>query len=293
MPQISIGMPVYNGERYLREAIESILSQSFDDFELIISDNGSTDATPRLCRQFAARDYRVRLEFQPHNMGAAWNHNRVLALARGEFFKWASYDDLIALRHLECCLEAFEEHPQAVLCYPRTLLIDAEGANPVAYPDGLHLVAPNPVERFERFLFRRAKKCNPVLGLIRRSALLRSGGIGSYNSADQVLLANLALLGEFCEIPEPLLFRREHPASSLQANRTAREVASWFDPKSRHRIVLPALRLGLEYLRCIGRADLGPADRLRCSRLVAKRLWWDRHQVVREMKSVLNGGLPV
>lgn len=289
MAKISIGLPVYNGARYLGEAIDSILSQTFFDFELIISDNGSSDSTVEICRRYAADDSRVRLELNASNRGAAWNYNRVFALATGEYFKWCSHDDSIAPTYLQRCYEVLAAHPKTVLCYPQTLLIDEHGGNPTFYPDGLHLDAPDPVARFERYLFRPAKRCNPLLGLMRREALIRTDLIGSYNASDQVLLAHLALLGGFYEIPEPLMLRRDHPGASLRANRTAREVAAWFDPSRRGKIVLPALRHGWEYLRCIRKAKLGLSQQWQCARLVTKRLWWDRHQVVRELKTSLGG----
>lgn len=287
MPRVSIGLPVYNGENYLRDAVESILSQSFDDFELLISDNGSTDATPDLCREYAAADSRIHLELNTTNRGAAWNYNHVFRLARGDFFKWASHDDMISSNYLQRCMERLDDHPEAVLCYPRTVLIDQYGVDQKPYQDGLHLVSTDPVERFRRVLFRKAKKCHPVLGLIRRSALARTDCIGCFNASDQVLLAHLALLGEFHEIPEAALFRRDHPETSLRANRSAREVATWFDPTRRRKLVVPALRLSFEYLRCLGKSDLGVVEKLSCGRLVMKRLWWDRHQVAGEMKSAL------
>ena len=289
MPRISIGMPVFNGEKYIAEAIESILAQTFADFELIISDNGSQDGTMALCRYYAARDTRIRLEQQPENRGAAWNYNRVFVLSRGDYFKWCAYDDAIAPPYLQRCMAILEQRAEAVLCYPQTQLIDEHGGHTAIYPDGLHLNITDPVERLARYLFRPAKKCNPLLGLIRKKALARTDLIGSYNASDQVLLAHLALLGQFYEIPEPLMFRRDHPGASLRANRTARDVAAWFNPKQKDRLLLPTLRHGLEYLRCIRQADLSFVQQVQCARLVTKRLWWDRHQVLTEFKTAAGG----
>lgn len=288
MPRVSIGLPVYNGEKYLREAVDSILGQTFADFELIISDNGSTDATPDLCCEYAAADHRVRLELHQNNRGAAWNYNRVFYLSKGAFFKWAPHDDVISPDYLQRCMEHLEDHPGAVLCYPRTRFIDEHGAEKELYKDGLHLLSTDPVERFGQVLFRKAKKCNPVLGLIRSSALVRTDCIGHFNASDQVLLAHLALLGEFHEVPGATMFRRDHPAASLRANKSAQEVAAWFDPARHRKIVVPALRLGFEYLRCIGITNLSVVERVSCARLVMKRLWWDRHQVACEMKTAMN-----
>ena len=92
-PSLSIGLPVYNGERFLAKAIASLLIQEFEDFELIISDNGSNDKTEAICRDAAARDSRVRYLRSNENRGATWNFRRVLEAASGEFFKYAAYDD--------------------------------------------------------------------------------------------------------------------------------------------------------------------------------------------------------
>ncbi|BCA79490.1 glycosyltransferase [Desulfuromonas sp. AOP6] len=289
MPRISIGMPVFNGEKYIAEAIDSILAQTFADFELIISDNGSKDGTLDICKRYAARDARIRLEQQKENRGAAWNYNRVFALSEGDYFKWCAHDDAIAPSYLQRCLDVLDQYTEVVLCYPQTQLMNEHGGVINVYPDGLHLNNANPVERLARYLFRQAKKCNPLLGLIRRKALARTSLIGSYNASDQVLLAHLALLGEFHEIPEPLMFRRDHPGASLRANRTAGAVAAWFNPKQKGRFLVPTLRHGWEYLRCIRQADLPLTQQIQCARLVSKRLWWDRHQVVTEFKTTLGG----
>src|SRR5262245_57216615 len=94
VPRVSIGLPVYNGAKYLAEAIDSLLEQTFSDFELIISDNGSTDATPAICEEYAAKDGRIRFLRQEINRGLAWNWNCVLEESRGAYFKWAACDDL-------------------------------------------------------------------------------------------------------------------------------------------------------------------------------------------------------
>src|SRR5919112_5909956 len=93
-PRVTIGLPVYNGERFLEQALDGLLAQTFTDFELIISDNASTDRTPEICQAYAARDSRIRYVRQPENIGAGPNHNILVPMARGEYFKWASHDDL-------------------------------------------------------------------------------------------------------------------------------------------------------------------------------------------------------
>ena len=82
-PAVSVCLPVYNGEKYISEAIESIGSQCFEDYEVIVSDNGSTDKTSDICRAFSMRDKRIKFYGATVNRGLAWNWNRVAALARG------------------------------------------------------------------------------------------------------------------------------------------------------------------------------------------------------------------
>src|SRR5579875_956335 len=107
-PHVSIGVPVYNGERYLAQALDSILAQTFSDYEIIISDNGSTDATPDICRMYAAQDPRIKFHRHDHNRGSAWNYNRVFELSSGTYFGWLSHDDVYDPRFLERCVEVLD-----------------------------------------------------------------------------------------------------------------------------------------------------------------------------------------
>ncbi len=127
MPRVTVGLPVYNGEKFLGEAIESVLDQTFEDFELVISDNASTDATEEICRDYAARDRRVRYARAPQNRGAAWNFNRAFELAGGEYFKWLAHDDVIGPRYLARTVEALDHDASLVLCHSQTGIIDGEG----------------------------------------------------------------------------------------------------------------------------------------------------------------------
>ena len=126
-PRVSVGMPVYNGERFVAQAIELILSQTFRDFELIISDNASTDATERICREYAERDGRIRYYRSEKNCGAAWNNNHLVHLARGEYFKWQCHDDYCDPTFIEKCLAGIRGDRSVVLCYPQFVRVDEQG----------------------------------------------------------------------------------------------------------------------------------------------------------------------
>src|ERR1700722_6330272 len=121
-PRLSIGLPVYNGENYLAETLDSLLGQSYENFELIISDNASTDGTAGICRSYMKQDSRIRYICQPRNIGLAPNHNFLVGEARGELFKWADHDDLCARDLLASCVDALDEYPDVVLAYSLTAL---------------------------------------------------------------------------------------------------------------------------------------------------------------------------
>src|SRR2546425_2356723 len=166
-PRVSVGMPVYNGERYLAEAVDSLLAQTYEDFELIICDNASTDRTGEIARSYAARDTRVRYARNEKNLGAGGNFRRGFALASGEYFRWAASDDVCAPQSLARCVEVLDQEPAAVLAYPSTRFIDEHGrVTGECYDDRLHLQASRASERFRQVL-ERLGLCNAVYGLMR------------------------------------------------------------------------------------------------------------------------------
>jgi glycosyltransferase involved in cell wall biosynthesis len=146
-PRVSIGMPVYNAQRYLEGTLDSILAQSFRDFELIISDNGSTDRTEAICRDYASRDSRISYFRHEENRGAGWNFQYVFHRARGEYFKWNAYDDRLGPQFLEKCVALLDRTPEAVLAFTKYVDVDANGkASDTLSPVAMWL--PRPHERF-------------------------------------------------------------------------------------------------------------------------------------------------
>jgi hypothetical protein len=112
-PLVSIGMPVYNGERHMRSALDSLLAQDHDNFELVISENGSTDGTRAICRDYAARDPRVRVHHQPRHVPAIDNFKTALELARGDYFMWAAVDDTWYPAFVRMAVDELERNPEA------------------------------------------------------------------------------------------------------------------------------------------------------------------------------------
>jgi glycosyltransferase involved in cell wall biosynthesis/thioesterase domain-containing protein len=262
-PPVSIGLPVYNGERFVSATIESILAQSFTDFELIISDNASTDRTEEICRAFALRDPRVRYFRSDTNLGAAANFNRVLARARGRYFKWAAHDDLLAPTWLARAVEVLDKDASAVLCQSDVTIIDENGIG--IGRDDLSLHHVNGGRASARFgdLVLVDHRCHGIFGLIRSDVLRRTRGFARYVGADRVLLAELGLMGRFRTIDEPLFFERDHPARSVNALPLHRR-AAFFDPGAGSRRIFPHWRLYRECFGVVRRAPLGTAERWAC-----------------------------
>lgn len=277
-PPVSLGLPVYNGERFLPEALDSLLGQNFGDFELIISDNDSADRTREICLDYAQRDPRIRYVRQATNVGAAENYNLVFRLSRGRYFKWAAADDICLPGMIQQCYDVLESDPGAVLSYPKTLIIDENGAVLGPYDDNLHLDQASTEQRFRQLLFG-LRECNAVFGLIRRDVLSRTPLIGHYIHSDSCLLAELSLLGRFHEIPQALFLRRDHPKAS-SADRSIDSQMAFFDPALRQRIVLPFWRRRWENLKSVWHVPLPLGTRLTLSgavsRCVMKR--WPVHQ---------------
>lgn len=269
-PRVSLGLPVYNGKTLLAATVESILAQDFSDFELIISDNGSTDGTQDLCRELAASDERIQYLEGGLNVGATRNFNRVFEFARAPYFKWAAHDDHYEPGFLSACVAALDADAGAVLAYARAVDIDpATGSEygPVDFTVGTD--RDDPVERFGEVLMR-PHPCFQIFGVIRRDALATSPLIGSYSGSDRVLLAELALHGRFVEIPERLFLHGEHEDRSVNAHLYEHERYGWFDPRLAGKTTFPYWRLVGETIASARRGPLDAGQRRRALAVVAR-----------------------
>lgn len=284
IPRVSIGIPVFNGATYIKEALDSLVNQTFQDFEIIISDNASQDDTPSICKAYSRADERVRYVRHDHNHGAALNYNFVFNQARSPYFKWASHDDVCAPLFLERCVEVLDRSPETVLCFPQTIIIDKDSHPVKDYPNQLHLQHRMPAFRFRSCLFRRAKESNAIFGLARTSALAKTQLIGGFVGSDNILLAQLALLGLFHEIDDALFLRREHGATSLNANITQRSLHRWFDPLERRCVMPTTLRWGIEYAKSVYQVPLTFATRLLCLYYVLVWFYRRKRKLLNEIK---------
>ncbi len=274
VPRLTVGLPVYNGENYLAESLDALLGQSYENFELIISDNASTDGTAGICQRYQKQDPRIRYIRQPHNIGGAPNHNHLVEQARAELFKWASHDDLYARDLLKRCVDELDQFPDAVLAHSWTALIDGSStsAHAVEYP--LATASPSAPERFRSLLYEIGGDDDG--GVIRTSVLRRTALLGSYHHSDRTLVAELALYGPFRQVPDWLYFRRDHPARAERAFATVRTWCANLDPRRSSALRNPAVRLYAEYVwgfvSAIRRAPLPPAEKRECYQHLARWL---------------------
>lgn len=253
-PYVSIGLPVYNGERFLGEALESFLAQTFTDFEIIVSDNASTDRTGAIARAYVEKDARIRYHRNERNIGLGRNHNLVFRLARGRYFKWAAADDICRPEYLRRCVEVLDRDPSVVLTYPATQFVDAEGNLLDIQDPGWDLRGDNPAERLRYVLFSM-HWVNSIIGLIRASALGKTRLMPDYPSGDYRVLGELSLLGKFYEIPERLFLRRLHKdASSQHGEDGATPDKNWlvrYWKGSAKSLALPMLSLKFDHFRTV------------------------------------------
>lgn len=302
MPRVSIGMPVFDGEEYLAAALDSLLSQTFGDFELVVCDNASTDGTPDILADAARRDRRVRVVRNPQNIGAAPNWNLAFRSCTAPYFKWAAHDDLYDPRFLEAAVAALDRDPGVVLCHALTRLVDEEGEvlpldpgtggfvdrhgqRRAPPPAAGRATSSDPVRRF-RDTFVHLVRCFDVFGLMRADVLRRTSLHRSWYGSDRALLVELSLHGRFHEVPEVLFLKREHGRTSLSLPPEQR--ARWIDPKARAVRFLPQRQHYLHAARAILRAPIAAADKARCFAVMAERA--DPRRIVRRRLQAVSEG---
>lgn len=246
-PLLSIGMPVYNAERYLAEALDGFLAQTFQDFEIIVSDNASSDRTAEICRSFADRDPRIRYFRNGRNLGAIPNFNRVFDLSRSPLFKWAAHDDLYHPRYLQTCVRILDDDPDVILTHSRTAFVDERGRSfPVDPATGCYIdprtgvaqtadspaIADSPVAiaRFWQVL-SGARWGTHMFGVMRRDMLQKTRLIPNFSGGDRAMLAELALLGRFRCTNEVLFSKRFHESASCHLSE--KELLGWLSTDGR------------------------------------------------------------
>jgi glycosyltransferase involved in cell wall biosynthesis len=285
--RLSIGLPVYNGERYLELAAESLLSQSYEDFELVIADNASTDRTVQICRELARMDSRVRYLRHRENIGVAPNHNFTVDAARGELFRWAADDDLIERTGIEKCVELLDDAgPDTVLAFPQTEVIGEHGEHLSYWSVQGAVCQDRPHQRLRALLETPGGHLScgflpPAYGVV-RTAVLRSTPLYRYfYASDVILVVELALRGKLAEVPEPLFMRRQHAAQSGGWSTSTGFERDAFTYPGFRGYPMPRTRVNVGFFDAVLDAPLTRNERRRCLAAVTAALF--RDQTVRNM----------
>ena len=279
IPSVTVGLLVRNGEKFISETINSILAQTFKDFELLISDNASTDETERICREYAKIDKRIRYVRQTENIGAIGNFNFLVRLAKGKYFKWAAADDLIAPTFLASCIEVLECQPKFILCHSETVTIGGSGEelpNDIICSSGAaesplegYLGRYRPSQRFKDVLLGKTAVMD-YWGVIRTAQLRAAGQRLPYIGCEKVFMAKLSLQGRFAEIPEKLFAYRMHP-DSFSSQTTAKAQQTWCNARSEVKRY-PRLVFLRGYLDAVATSRLSFTERILCYIAIARYL---------------------
>ena len=296
-PLVSIGIPVRNGQKYIRETLDSLLAQTMTNLEVIICDNDSTDSTESICREYACRDPRVRYFRNERNLGPAGNHNRCFAHSKGFYFKWHAHDDLIEPTFLEKCVAAMEKDPTIANCHSLTKVVDENLKFLRTYDFRAATDSPSASHRFGKLINVSHKQHvgYEIFGLWRRAQLAETPLEKADAHGDRILLVRMALRGRYYEVPEQLFLARAHANQSMAAKtnrgRLAKLVgggpvppAEWWDASKKGKIVFPEWNLLAEYWSAIGEvSSLSFMDRLRSRLWIGVWLTHNWHKLVRDL----------
>jgi glycosyltransferase involved in cell wall biosynthesis len=275
-PKVGIGLPVYNGSDYLRIAIDAVLAQSFEDFELLICDNASTDDTPQICQEYADKDDRIRYVRNRFNIGGGPNLRRVFELNRGQYFKLAHHDDVCEPDFLARCVEVLDADPDVVCAFPSASAIDADGDFVHHLPSWPEFEGSDPIERCWAAL-QYEKEPLALFGVMRADVVEKVDLIGSSPSADRVWLAELLLHGPFKEVDQPLFLHREYETRSVRTFGFGHATMGWWNPRKVSMWSFPYWRTFSALRKAINRSPLSAAERVRAYGLLARWATVNKH----------------
>ena len=283
-PYVSVGLAVYNGERFLVETLDSILGQSLSDFEVIISDNGSTDATEQICLTYAAQNPHVRYYREEKNRGFAWNYNRLPALAEGKYFKWADADDLLEPSFLARCVDVLDQRADVVLAYTHIAQIDETGKPMGTRSGALQLSAASPYDRLKIALQHGGHwaSADPLFGVMRRDRLLKTRLMPCYHGGDKACIAELSLQGQFFEIPAPLFLRRHHPSAQSYNTADLKWLQRFFKSDDAA-ILLPTWSLYRDHMTTIRKAALTRTEKVQLLAALLRAAKWNARTLLNEV----------
>ena len=300
-PRVSLGMPVYNAERYIEEALDSLLEQTFTDFEIVISDNASTDRTAEICRAYATTDERIRFIRNRTNYGVISNFNSVFRLSEGEYFKWCASDDICAPDFLRQAVAVLDDEPSVVLVFSLIEGIDENGRPRESLPGQITdrdtrgtVSSPDPVVRFRKLLRHVWWVDAAFYGLMRADVLTQTSLHRYQRSGDQLLVTEMALKGRLYEIPKVLFLSRYHSHKTSAQQKTHRQRAELIENRLLGRgardwwkIVRGHPMRIVAYATLVRHAELSTAQRLSCYYEIARSVgWWVRLKMYQALSHI-------
>lgn len=283
-PRLTIGMPVYNGEQFIEEAIRSHLDQDFADFRLVVSDNASTDDTPEIVRALANEDERVDYRPNDENVGGPANFNRCFRLSDGELFRWAAADDRIEPGYLSATINILDDDPEVVIAHSQAILIDPASEPMLEMDQGylggdgflesIRLTPPADDHRFESnephhridAVINNNHRNFFIFGVMRRATMMQTKLHGLFYGGDRTLLVEMAMRGTFQKAPDALFASRSHAKNSGRNGLN-------FDELKDHgaQDLSFAAQVMKGYVSAVRAADAPKADELKCLAMIAKK----------------------
>ncbi|WP_420493158.1 glycosyltransferase family 2 protein [Sedimenticola hydrogenitrophicus] len=252
-PLISVGVPVYNEEKYISKTLDSLLSQDYPNLEIVISDNSSDDGTSIICQRYASNHPSIVYHRHKINRGPGFNFEYALTMANGEYFMWASGHDLWNKRFISICHEALTESSNTVLCFGPAFWISSNGDSLNRVSGGFDTSGLSIISRFNMVFWGNM---HPVLGLI-NTELLRSTSIINTVGSDLLILTNLCLHGNFAYRSDAVWSRREFRNEQTYSEKIKRYKSNqYLLAKSRISKFLPLARLPIELIRIVASSNI-------------------------------------
>lgn len=257
---VTVAIPVYNEERFLRESLDSVINQDYKNIEILISDNASSDGTKSICLEYVEKDNRIEYERHQENIGAANNFFRLIDKGRGNYFVWLAGHDKWSANLLSECVKLLCQTPNATVAYGTPAWINESGEVMPTNSGWYDTRGCNPVVRFFTIFWG---SMNPVLGVIRRDHLSDFTRDRNYVGTDLVLLTELALKGEFIHAREAVFYRRQNRPLEEYRDKLNRykskesQIAGSLISK-----LLPLAKLPFELMRTVVQADIRFLDKI-------------------------------
>jgi glycosyltransferase involved in cell wall biosynthesis len=289
-PRVSIGLPIYNAERFLEQALDGILAQTFTDFELIISDNASTDNTQVICQRYAALDSRIKYHRSAVNIGLSRNFNRVFELSSGEYFKWCAHDDIPTPTFVEKCVAVLDSRPEVVMCYTKAIAIDEKGLELRYFTYTLDVDSPDPVKRFHDMMLYEHPMIM-IFGLVRATTLRRTPLLEHYPGSDRILTGRYALMGQVARVPEYLHLNRDYPGTSVKKHGDKYHLMVLFNPWLAGKSTFPNWIMLWSFIRAIFAYPLTLHQRYQCLGILWKWAYPRRDKLARDISRAIKAPL--